>query len=290
MQKDYSSWTATDIALKSEQMFQIGYVLAPVYVDFIEWALQQTTKPAYVLLRDGLPIYDIAQMLSDQPEFKPVLNWETKTLTRSMIYQFRRKNKEDVRNYLKLTGISDGTHVLIDTGVAGSMQNELKNDYDIDTESLFMFYEGDPDRPIRGYKNSKNYNTVRMQNDVECIFERLPKVQESGVFIQYSFFNPSNIFDIEFGHPAPDTEIRFYEYFKRGAKSYIAATRAVKHRATNAENANKVLSSKTTVNALRGALSKKIVERKDGLKVTYPKVSKKDKMQEIYVQLLNEHD
>ncbi|MDR1694985.1 MAG: hypothetical protein LBR70_07355 [Lactobacillaceae bacterium] len=177
----YNSWTKKDLEEKNAQMFAAGALLAPVFVDFIKWSLEQTKRPAYCLLRDGQPIYDIAQLLKDTPEFEPVRKWKTKFLTRSMVNSLENQDAAKTLNYLKSEGLTQDKYVFLDTGYQGSIQRALKNDYNVNSQSLFMFYfrpgeHNDSNDIIKGYRDKTNFDERTTVKFCCQIFENLPKI------------------------------------------------------------------------------------------------------------------
>lgn len=244
---EYNDWSLQELSEKNTQMYKVGYILAPVYVDFIKWVLSQTDKPAYVLLRDGQPIYDISKMLSKLPEFKNVETWETRYITRSVMTALGGLSKDDALNYLDVQGVTDGTHVFIDTGFAGSIQNRLRQRYDINAESFFMFYGGCIEN-IQGYKNPKNSQLSDISFINEFIFETIPKLSQSLLTLKI------NGTDIQ---PIPETssvEQQFYKSFTKGAAAYIRAMKKVKALSANKDLAEKILADGDNKLVIRKAL------------------------------------
>lgn len=252
---EYDKWSLQETSLKNTQMFNIGYILAPVYIDFIRWTLSETKKPAFLLLRDGQPIFDIAMMLKNIPEFKRVGTWSTKVLTRSHFNNLKRYPVEMGKNYFMGEGLADNTHTLIDTGYAGSIQSNMQITYNIETESLFMFYEGESNT-IKGYKNRHNYPAKDLEFDSSHIFEAIPKLSKSGAYIMFEW---NGSFKWE---PIPETspgEQQFYKNFLSGAESYIKGTQKLKDLQKNSDAANEILGNKKLKKSLKLALETDIV-------------------------------
>lgn len=279
----YENWSLGELDAKSTQMFNVGYLLAPVYVDFVKWALAQTDKPAYVLLRDGQPVYDVAKSMKDFPGFERAATWEVKYLTRSLLIDFAKYPEDLVLDYLKSEGLADNSRVLIDTGFLGTIQYNLYKSYDIGTESLFMFYEGgeefgiklDPHHTtIKGYKNIENYHIADLSPDNNSIFEALPKLSKGRFGVQMDY-DTKKLSSVPYAD-ASQFERQFYKHFARGAKSYATAVKKLRDMDANADMATKTLGDQEIKSAIMDALMETASVEPNGSFVDLYEKPKKD--------------
>jgi hypothetical protein len=138
--------------------WSVGYVLSPVYVEFVKFVSQKTDLPVKVALRDAGPVWDVAQRMAARSpaEWSHLKDWEPVWLGRYIVHRldndwrhrihryYRRERKQFYEyqrklfldGYVPLHGL-DRPFAFVDTGIQGRMSRVL-NEYGIKNTPLFM--------------------------------------------------------------------------------------------------------------------------------------------------------